>query len=69
MKVIVVGLGVQGHKRRQFAGADYVCSVDPVHPEAEYKTVQEVQAQSFVKCAAPTLEKTGARKKRNKPTK
>jgi RNA polymerase-binding transcription factor DksA len=34
-----------------------------------HKTVQEVQAQSFVKCAAPTLEKTGARKKRNKPTK
>ena len=47
MKVIVVGLGVQGHKRRQFAGADYVCSVDPVHPEAEYKTVQEVPLANY----------------------
>ena len=47
MKVIVVGLGVQGHKRRRFAGADYVCSVDPVHPEAEYKTVQEVPLANY----------------------
>lgn len=47
MKVIVVGLGVQGHKRRQFAGADYVCSVDPVHPEAEYKTVQKVPLANY----------------------
>ena len=30
MRVIVVGLGVQGHKRRRFAGADFVASVDPV---------------------------------------
>lgn len=47
MKVIVVGLGVQGHKRRRFAGTDYVCSVDPVHPEAEYKTVQAVPLGDF----------------------
>lgn len=47
MKVIVVGLGVQGHKRRRFAGADYVCSVDPVHPEAEYKTVQKVPLANY----------------------
>ena len=25
MRVIVVGLGVQGHKRRRFAGSDFVC--------------------------------------------
>ena len=29
MRVIVVGLGVQGHKRRRFAGSDFVASVDP----------------------------------------
>jgi RNA polymerase-binding transcription factor DksA len=34
-----------------------------------HKTVQEVQAQSFVKCAAPTLDKPSARKKRTKATK
>jgi len=34
MRVIVVGLGVQGHKRRRFAGADFVAAVDPVNREA-----------------------------------
>jgi len=29
MKVVVVGLGVQGLKRRRVAGADYVASIDP----------------------------------------
>jgi scyllo-inositol 2-dehydrogenase (NADP+) len=42
LKCIVVGLGVQGAKRRANAGADYVCSVDPARPEADYKAVQEV---------------------------
>ncbi len=34
MRVIVVGLGVQGHKRRRVAGADFVAAVDPVNAEA-----------------------------------
>ena len=42
MRVIVVGLGVQGYKRRKFAGADFVASVDPVNPEAQYKRVEDV---------------------------
>ncbi len=42
MRVIVVGLGVQGYKRRKFAGADFVASVDPVNPEADYKSVMDV---------------------------
>ena len=42
MKVIVVGLGVQGYKRRKFAGADYVASVDPVNAEADYKSIEDV---------------------------
>jgi len=42
MKVIVVGLGVQGHKRREHAGADYVASVDPVNPEADYSNLEDV---------------------------
>ena len=29
-RVIVVGLGVQGHKRRQFAGQDFIAAVDPI---------------------------------------
>jgi predicted dehydrogenase len=42
LRAIVVGLGVQGHKRRAVAGADCVAVVDPVHPDADYKSIREV---------------------------
>jgi scyllo-inositol 2-dehydrogenase (NADP+) len=47
MRVIVVGLGVQGYKRREHAEADYVASVDPVNPEADYKKIEEVPLDSY----------------------
>src|SRR3990167_6106712 len=47
MRVIVVGLGVQGNKRQHHAGADFVCSVDPLKTEANFKTVQEVPLDSY----------------------
>jgi scyllo-inositol 2-dehydrogenase (NADP+) len=47
LKVIVIGLGVQGAKRRANAGADYVASVDPARPEADYKSVEEVPLASY----------------------
>lgn len=47
MKAIIIGLGVQGHKRRKFAGSDYVASVDPVNREAEYRTVEDVPLSSY----------------------
>ncbi|MEX2528457.1 MAG: Gfo/Idh/MocA family oxidoreductase [Gemmatimonadota bacterium] len=47
MRAIVVGLGIQGHKRRHYAGADYVAAVDPVNREAEYRTVEEVPLGSY----------------------
>src|SRR5688572_2755735 len=47
MRVVVVGLGVQGHKRREFAGKDYVASVDPVRSEADYRSIEEVPLASF----------------------
>ena len=47
MRVIVVGLGVQGYKRRKFAGADFVASVDPVNPEADYKSAQDVPLDGY----------------------
>ena len=42
MRVVVAGLGVQGHKRRKFAGTDYFASVDPANPEADYKSLRDV---------------------------
>jgi predicted dehydrogenase len=47
MRAIVVGLGIQGHKRRHYAGPDYVASVDPVNEEAEYRAVQDVPVSSY----------------------
>jgi scyllo-inositol 2-dehydrogenase (NADP+) len=47
VRVVVVGLGVQGQKRRKFAGHDYVSCVDPVHRDADYKSIEEVPLASF----------------------
>jgi predicted dehydrogenase len=44
---IVIGLGVQGHKRRKYAGASYVSSVDPVNPEADYRHIEDVPLASY----------------------
>jgi predicted dehydrogenase len=47
VKVIVAGLGVQGHKRRAAAGADYVASVDPVNAQADFKSVRDVPLERY----------------------
>lgn len=47
MKVIVVGLGVQGHKRRAVAKDEFVAAVDPVNPEAQYRRLQDVPADRY----------------------
>ena len=47
MRVIVVGLGVQGRKRLAVAGIDAVATVDPVSAEAQYKRVEDVPLSSY----------------------
>lgn len=47
MRVIVVGLGVQGRKRQAIAGDDVVATVDPAVPEARYQSVEQVPLESF----------------------
>jgi len=47
MRCIVVGLGVQGYKRRKFAGEDFVASVDPVNKEADYRDVRDVPLADY----------------------
>jgi scyllo-inositol 2-dehydrogenase (NADP+) len=47
MRVVVAGLGVQGDKRRKFAGADYVASVDPVNPDADFRALSEVPLDRY----------------------
>jgi len=46
-RVIVVGLGVQGHKRRQFAGRDFLAAVDPVNKEAEYRAIEDISLSGY----------------------
>lgn len=47
MRVIVVGLGVQGRKRLAVAGAEAVGTVDPCNPEARYKRVEDVPLDAY----------------------
>jgi scyllo-inositol 2-dehydrogenase (NADP+) len=47
MRVIVVGLGVQGHKRRLFAKGDFVCSVDVRNVEADFRDLRDVALDTF----------------------
>ncbi|MDF1756995.1 MAG: Gfo/Idh/MocA family oxidoreductase [Legionellaceae bacterium] len=47
MNVIVVGLGVQGKKRQFHARDDFVCSVDPINSEADYKSVMDVPLDRY----------------------
>lgn len=42
MRALVVGLGVQGRKRAHHCGADFVASVDPANPDADYKDARKV---------------------------
>jgi len=47
MRVVVAGLGVQGHKRRRVAGTDFVAAVDPVNGEAKYRAIEDVPLGSY----------------------
>lgn len=47
LRTIVVGLGVQGQKRKAVAGDDVVATVDPVHPEANFKSIHDVPLSSY----------------------
>ena len=42
MKIIVIGLGNQGLKRKKFAKGDFIASVDPFNKSADYKKITDV---------------------------
>ena len=42
MRTIVIGLGIQGYKRRKIVGENLVGCVDPVNPEAEFTSLEDV---------------------------
>lgn len=47
MRVIVVGLGIQGRKRLAVAGAEAVATVDPVAVGAQYRSVEDVPLDAY----------------------
>jgi scyllo-inositol 2-dehydrogenase (NADP+) len=47
MRVVVVGMGIQGRKRCAIAGADVVATVDPSIPDANYRSISEVPLDAY----------------------
>ena len=47
MRVVVIGLGVQGEKRIHIAGSDVVATIDPAVPTAQYKQIQDLDLNQF----------------------
>ena len=47
MRIAVVGLGVQGQKRRRVAGAEAVVTVDPVVGDADYRDLEDVPLDTY----------------------
>lgn len=47
MRVIVVGLGIQGQKRRKHANDDFIAAVDPINEEAQYKHLADVPLADY----------------------
>jgi scyllo-inositol 2-dehydrogenase (NADP+) len=47
MRVVVVGLGIQGKKRRTVAGEDVVACVDVVGADVDFKTIDEVPLADY----------------------
>jgi predicted dehydrogenase len=47
MRVAVVGLGIQGRKRRAIAGGDVTATVDPDVVEADYRRIEDVPLERY----------------------
>ena len=46
MKVVIIGMGVQGNKRKKFLGSDFLYSVDKFK-KANFKTIQSVPKKAY----------------------
>ena len=59
MKTLILGLGVQGRKRKVFCKKDFVGFVDPINDLADWKDISEVPLNIYdaVLACVPDLEK------------
>lgn len=61
MRVIIVGLGIQGQKRRDCAGDDVIATVDPVVDGADCKSLEDVPLADYdaaLLCVPDELKET-----------
>ncbi len=47
MRVVIVGLGIQGKKRLSIAGQEAVATVDPVRAEAQFRDIRDVPLTDY----------------------
>jgi predicted dehydrogenase len=47
LRIVVVGLGIQGVKRLAIAGEEAVATVDPEKPNAKYRDIEEVPLDQY----------------------
>ena len=47
MKTLIVGLGIQGEKRKNFSGSDFKFSVDPLNRKADFKFIEQVPLSEY----------------------
>ncbi len=61
MRAVVVGYGVQGKKRQRVAGDEAIGVVDPVSPEAQWKSITDVPLDVYdaALVCTPDAPKTG----------
>tara|TARA_B100001123_G_scaffold156794_2_gene181520 strand:+ start:9861 stop:10826 length:966 start_codon:yes stop_codon:yes gene_type:complete len=47
MRLVIVGMGVQGQKRRRIAGTDVVATVDPVAGGADFTAIEKISVENY----------------------
>ena len=59
MKIIIIGLGIQGNKRIKYLGRNLVATIDPYNKKADYKNIRDVPLNIFdtVFICTPDTEK------------
>lgn len=47
MRTLILGMGIQGNKRKKYCEKDFIGFVDPFNPEANYKDIKDVPIQTY----------------------
>lgn len=58
MRLVIVGLGIQGMKRQAVAGREVVATVDPVVTTATYRMIEQVPLDAFDAACVCTPDQT-----------